>query len=121
MTSYILYEITEKTGKLNGSKIYTLQWIDVDTLQQYEMIVDSTYRNFNYWQEIIFGDWCGVYTNLKRSLRQTVKKKNVLDADSKAQMTEVLTMEDVMRYVQYKSKPKQSNFDNLFEFEIYPA
>lgn len=117
MTDYILYEITEKTGKLNGSTIYTLQWLNVETLQQYEMTVDSTYRNFRYWENIIFGDWMGVYTNVKVSLKKTVKKKLVLDADSKAHKTEDLNIDDIIAYVQYKSKPTPSAFDNLFTIE----
>lgn len=115
MNTYILYDITEKRGKYNDSTIYTLHWLDVDTLDQYEMIVDSTYRNYNYWTDIIFGDWCGVYTNLKRSVKQTVKKKKVLDADSKARKIEDLTMDDIIKYVEYKKKPQPSAFDTLFE------
>ena len=115
--SYILYDITHKQGKLNSSTIYTLYWFNTQRpSEQYEMIVDSTYRNYKQWREIIDTKLLGEYTGIKISTKMTNKKRKVLDADSKAYLEHALTEQDIVEYVsKFSRTQKETTYNSLFE------
>lgn len=124
---YILTKITGKQGKLNNSQIYTLTFVDNETLQEYECVVDTTYRNYtrSRWNEIIDGEIYGCYSNLKRSSAKTSKGKEVINADSYPVLEERETLDTINEYIKAKRKAinKQklpteptTQFATLFEF-----
>lgn len=77
MKEYLLYEIREKQGRMNGSTIWTLGFIDIDTGEEYACVIDSTYRNYERdgWVEYLHSNMpYGIYTGLKRSPKSSGKK-----------------------------------------------
>jgi len=113
MKNYLLTKITGKLGKLNGSQIYTLTFVDADTLDTLECVVDTTYRNYtrSRWNEVIDNELYGMYTNLVRSSSKTSKGKQVINADSYPQLEERNTQSELEDYI--KAKRKQINKQKL--------
>lgn len=116
MKTYILYEIEQKQGKLNNSTIYVFHWLDEHTLDKFQTVVDSTYKNFHRcgWKDIInSSNPYGIYGGLRISPTKTIKGVKVIDADSVPKKYEHLTIDDIITHITNK-KQQQSNPSNTF-------
>jgi hypothetical protein len=120
MKTYILYEIEQKKGKLNQSTIYVFHWLEKDTLEKYETIVDTSYKNYTRcgWNQIINStNPYGEYGQLRISPKKTNKNKKVIDADSLPKKYEHMSVDDIIDHI---NKKKQENsphntFNSLFD------
>ena len=119
----MLYEIVSKRGKLNGSTIYTLTFIDTEDLTKYECIVDTTYKNYTRcrWNDIIASKAYGLYSNLTRSTRTTNKGTKVIDADSVPQFIERNTHDEMNDYIKAKQREldKKNQYVNPVFAELF--
>ena len=120
MAECILTEIEQKDGKLNQSRIYVFHWIDCETYERYETIVDTTYRNYTRckWNEIInSSNPLGIYTDLRITPAKTKKGKVVIDADSKPKKITNMTMDEIIEVIEVriKQQTKETMFEQLFE------
>ena len=93
---YMLSDITPKLGHLNQSYIWDLTWVDPDTLEVYMMIVDSSYRNYSRWANIIDNRLLGLYTGMRRSSRQGQGGHQVMSADSHPQLITPMSEGEIM-------------------------
>lgn len=126
MKEYLLYEIREKQGKMNGATIWTLGFVDIDNGEEYACVIDSTYRNYERdgWVEYLHSNLpYGVYTGLKRSPKSSGKKGEQIihgDAPGLNQTTayDLKQAKEAYNLVKEYYKPKQPAFGNgLFTFE----
>lgn len=102
---YILANIDEMPSRINDSTIYTLTWLNADTLEQYQTIVDDSYDNYKRcgWIKIVHNPYYhGLYTNIKETKRTTKKGIPVLSADSKAHIEALMTPEQIVEYVEQR-------------------
>lgn len=97
MADLILTEITRKVGKLNEAIIYDLTFVDIQDLQIYTSVVDTTYRNWskNGWQHIIDNKMYGLYAGLNKTARKSSEGFTVISADSYPQLIELLTPHEI--------------------------
>lgn len=117
--SYILISIEQKPSKINNSTIYVITWFDEDTLDQYETIIDDSYRNFkrNGWQEILNSTHpYGRYNGLKQAMRKTQRGVKVLDADSVPYKTETLSVDEIIDIMNKRKGNGRNTFRDLFDF-----
>jgi hypothetical protein len=81
---YILSEVESQPSR-NGTTMWRLRFTDIDNLEQVDMTVDSTYRNFTRsgWDHVVRDPepW-GVYEGLRRTSRKTRTGRTVVSADS---------------------------------------
>lgn len=126
MADYILTEIEKKAGKLNGTTIYVFHWINTETLEKMESIVDTSYRNYTRcgWDRIINSpNPLGLYEGLRITPKKTNRGKKVINADSYPIQTEEATMDQILEIVQEISKKtarkeiKNEMFDKLFDID----
>jgi hypothetical protein len=120
MAECILTEIEQKEGKLNQSIIYVFHWIDCETYDRYETIVDTTYRNYTRckWNEIISSSKpLGIYGNLRITPAKTKRGKVIINADSKPEKITDMTMDEIIEVVEIRTQYdiKETMFDKLFE------
>ena len=94
--NYILSDITPKIGSINQSWIWDLTWVDPDDLAVYMMIVDSSYRNYSRWRNIIDNNILGAYTGLKRTSKLDKNGQRVMSADSHPQLITALSETMIM-------------------------
>jgi hypothetical protein len=122
---YLLFEIREKHGKLNDSTIYTLGFLDIDTLDEYVCVVDTSYKNYKRsgWDKLLHTKApYGVYTNLKLSDTSVGKKgEKIIHGDSKPIQVEALTEtqieEIVVALVEEKKQTKaKSQIASILSF-----
>lgn len=117
--TYILVSIETKPSKINDSDIFIITWLDETTLEKYETIIDTSYKNYkrNGWYDIVHSQMpFGRYTGLKPALRKTQKGKKVLDADSVPRKLESLTEDDIINIiVSKKNNDGRNNFKDLFD------
>ena len=126
MNYYCLYDRQETHGYVDNRVLITLYWFDIETLEQYETVVDPTYRNYRRcaWDQIceLPEPW-GVYTNLHRGRGQTKSGAGILDADTVAHFHEELSLDEISKYVILKQeqidkarqRPKLQFHRGLFE------
>lgn len=113
-TEYLLYEIREKMGKLNGDKIWTLGFADINTGEEYACVIDSTYRNYTRdgWSEYLHSpEPYGIYTGLKRAPSANSKRgEQILHGDAPSlTQTMSLSAEDAAKaihMVRHHHKPR---------------
>lgn len=117
--TYILVNIETKPSKINDSQIYIITWLDENTLEKFETIIDDSYRNFkrNGWFDIVTNPKpFGRYNGLRPALRKTQKGKKVLDADSYPRKLDSLTEDDIIDIIAKKqNKDNGNNFKDLFD------
>jgi hypothetical protein len=103
---YALYKIESTLGKLNGTQIYYLYFVDVDNLQEYVSIVDTSYKNYarSNWYKIINSSTpYGSYSNLKRCLnKKTSKGYPVIDADSRPKQEIKSDLAEVTQWLNHR-------------------
>ena len=109
---YVLVDIDEHMGRLNGTTMWRITWVDGQDSSIWETTVDPTYRNFTRsgWDRIVESEnpW-GVYTGLVRSSRTTEGGVAVLTADSHPQLIEPITEADAFRIVQALHDRRHAN------------
>lgn len=107
MNYYCLYEREETKGYTHNRVLITLSWFDVETLRQYETVIDPTYRNYRRcaWDRIVeMPEPWGIYTNLHRGRGRSKSGAGILDADTVAHFVEALTLEEISKYIEYKQE-----------------
>ena len=127
---YILTEIERKSGKLNGSIIYVFHLIDTETLEKYESVIDTSYRNYTRcgWDQIINSQSpLGIYKGLRITTAKTNKGKKVINADSYPIQVASATMDQIIEIVQEITRMKAKKevrqevrnemFDKLFDLQ----
>ena len=125
MTEYLLYEIREKMGKMNGDKIWTLGFIDIITGEEYACVIDSTYRNYTRdgWSEYLHSpEPYGIYTGLKRAPKANSKRGEQIIHGDATNLTQTMSLNGAQAakaivQVRHEFKPKPKGFGNgLFEY-----
>jgi hypothetical protein len=96
----ILCDITPKQGRLNQSDIWDLTWLDTQEHRVRQMIVDSSYRNYDRWRHIIDNHQLGEYAGIRRSSRQTQRGQSVMSADSHPQLITPLTAGEICQIIE---------------------
>lgn len=126
MSEYLLYEIREKMGKMNGDKIWTLGFIDINTGAEYACVIDSTYRNYTRdgWSEYLHSqEPYGIYTGLKRAPKANSKRGEQIIHGDATNLTQTMSLNgqeaaEAILLVRRQFQPKPKDFGNgLFEYK----
>ena len=100
MSTHILCDITPKRGRLNQTDIWDLTWLDLEEHQLRQMVVDSSYRNYARWQNIINTNLLGEYAGIRRSARLNSRGQAVMSADSHPQLVTPLTAGEICTIIE---------------------
>lgn len=119
MKRYYLICITESKGYTSNKVLYTIDWIDQQSLEHLQSVIDPTFQNFQRcgWHHIVtLKSPYGLYENLKR-----IRAKDntwVIDADGPPFFVEELTLEEIQQRVKHqldRLPAKQTIHNGLFE------
>jgi hypothetical protein len=112
----ILTEITKKNGYLNQSIIYRIRFIDSETGQVYTTTVDTSYENYTRsgWDKIVNSDNpYGVYKGLKITNKRDRDGDQVINADSRPELTLPLTLGQVKSAIEDLVKEIEAKATNV--------
>jgi hypothetical protein len=100
MSTHVLCDITPKRGRLNQSDIWDLTWLDLEERTLRQMVVDSSYRNYARWKNIIDTNLLGEYAGIRRSARLNHRGQAVMSADSHPQLVTPLTPGEICQIIE---------------------
>lgn len=98
MADLILTQVQRKLGRLNHEDIYDITFIDIETLEIYMTVVDSSYRNYTRsgWDRIVSSENpYGLYSGLRRTAKKNTEGFTVVSADSHPQLIEPIAQQDL--------------------------
>lgn len=93
MANLILTQVQRKLGKLNHEDIYDITFIDIETLEIYMTVVDSSYRNYTRsgWDRIVTSENpYGLYSGLRKTAKRNADGYTVISADSHPQLIDII-------------------------------
>ena len=91
MADLILSDVTRKAGHINHEDIYDVTFVDIETLDVYMTVVDSSYRNYTRsgWDRIVNSENpYGLYSGLRKTAKRNNDNLPVISADSHPQLIE---------------------------------
>jgi hypothetical protein len=98
MADLILTQVHRKLGKLNHEDIYDITFVDIETLEIYMTVVDSSYRNYTRsgWDRIVSSENpYGLYSGLRKTAKRNTEGFTVVSADSHPQLIEPIAQRDL--------------------------
>ena len=112
----------ETASKVTGGSYWRFTWVDIDTGTVYETTVDSTMKNFQAWQHLVYApNPYGVYTGLNIVQRNTRHDRAVATADAVPLLTDQLANQHeagvLHKAIKNQQRSQHSTFHNLFELE----
>jgi hypothetical protein len=98
MADLILTQVQRKLGKLNHEDIYDITFVDIETLEIYMTVVDSSYRNYTRsgWDRIVASENpYGLYSGLRKTAKRNTEGYTVVSADSHPQLIDIIPERDL--------------------------
>lgn len=121
MKLYILSDIQQRLGHINGTQIWEITWVDPEDLAVLTTTVDESYRNYrrNHWDVMVSGAIpYGLYQGLVKTLRQDRDRLSVLSADSYPQLIEPMTAREVEQFIEIRQQDlAPTQFADVFTIE----
>jgi hypothetical protein len=103
----ILADVTTKIGHLNGSYIHDVTLLCPVTLDLHTCVVDEHYGNYTRcgWDRILERPIkYGLYGGLRETKRTNTEGFPVISADSRLELIEALTEEEVMMVIEVRKE-----------------
>ena len=124
---YILVNIREERGHINGGRFWRLIFQSLDDGKTYEMAADPAFDNFTRcgWDQVVHSEFpYGVYTGLKIKNKPTKLGVPVLNADSQAHCVHPCQsdreLEALVRANQDSFRKPPNTFGDHFTNDIRP-
>ena len=97
----VLCKRSDRYSPINTGIYILFTFFDVDTGELLECAVDSSYRNFSHWNNIINDPLpIGIYSNLIVTKRKTKDGLKIVSADSYPQLQEKMTMDQLIQLIE---------------------
>jgi hypothetical protein len=98
---YVLVNKTRHHSHKNGGYYYRLEFLDTETGELLETLVDELYDNYQHWKSVIESATSyGIYENLKLTKRTTKAGVRVISADSTPLLVHKLSRDEVQQVLE---------------------
>lgn len=97
----VLCKREDRYSHLNTGHYIKFTFFEVETGELLECSVDSTYKNWKHWQDIINdSDPIGIYHNLIVTNKRTKAGLKIVSADSYPQLSERMTVDQLIELIE---------------------